>query len=244
MNALEILQEICRSLNISIPTTLTNGNDTNAQFALACLNRASAQAARAFAWQAMQRNIIFDVSTNHPAYNKSTGGLVLRKIAVDYAYPITADLYQTAGMEPVKYATADDFKKLSFYGGAGNYYFTVMGGEILFLPAPSEQGIKISLQYMSKYPVVETENNSGRRKARFDKDSDEPLLDEELLILGGICKYKMELGLEYDDALNNYNERLVRLKNTDTALSVIRPAARSKGPVSPILPGTAPKEWV
>lgn len=214
MTALQIVREIALALGLETPQTLTNANDQNAQRVLGLLNRALDAAGAAFAWQNLQKQITFRADVNSDAYNPQSGGMRLRELAPDFSAALTPRLYEAASAQEALYLSPDEFTRLSVRGTscAGGKYFSLMGGEICFLPGPENGGWKCIMRYLSKYPVCAQD---GARKRYFDADADETLLDEELLILGGVYKFKQEMGYDYADAQADYEQCLARLKAAD-----------------------------
>lgn len=234
MNALELVREICASVKENKPATLAAASDTNTQFVLSCLNRGLQKAAREFDWQALQRDVTFNANTAHDAYDPASGGLWLKKLLPDYGCAATVQMYQAASAEPVLFAQPDEFKRMQSGGGFGaGRYFSLYCNRLVFWPRLTGGAFKVTLRYQSAWPVFDPAG--GKYKARFEKDADETELDEELVILAAIYKYKQELGLEYAEAMADYQERLFRLKNTDTVQPVIRPGASCNGRVRPHL---------
>ena len=219
MTALQITQQIARVLGLDVPQTLTNGNDISTQRVLGLLNRALDTALNAYGWQALQKQVIFRADTNADAYNQATGGLKLQSLAPDFGLALTPQIYEVGSSTPVRYVTPDQYTRLLVQGaGAADKYFSVIGGELWFLPKLTQQGWKGVLRYRSKYGALGAE---GTPKRYFDKDDDTSLLDEELLVLGGIYKFKQEMGYDYADALADYEECLGRLKARDSYAPVL-----------------------
>lgn len=222
MTALEILREIARVLGLEIPLTLTNANDMSAQRILGVLNRALAQAACAFNWTEMQRQIIFSADGLTDAYDAKTGALKLSVIAPDFGAAATPRLYEKDGAREVRYVNPDEFSLLFLDGAAcARRCFSVMGGELYFLPDVKESPFKCLMRYVSKYPARAA---GGEGKSAFNADDDVSLLDAELLVLGGVYKFKQEMGYDYADALADYELRLQTLQARDGFAPVLRGA--------------------
>lgn len=220
MTALKIVQEICRVLGLDVPSTLTNASDTGAQRVLGVLNRAVAAAQKAYNWQELQKQIIFKADVLSDAYNPATGGLKLRTLAPDFGQAVTPQLYEMNALHGVYYLSPDDFTRLTVEGiGSVDKYFSVMGGELLFLPKLSENSWSCLMRYGSKYAVTDA---SGTGKAGFDQDDDESPLDSELLVLGGVYKFKQEMGYDYADAQEDYEQCLQALAQRNGYAPVLR----------------------
>lgn len=236
MTALEMLKQIARVLGLDLPQTLTNANDMNTQRVLGLLNRALDAALNAYAWQALQKQVIFRADTQSDAYNEATGGLKLQSLAPDFGLAVTPQIYEVGSSTPVCYVSPDQYTRLLVLGvGAAEKYFSVMGGELLFLPKLTQGSWKGILRYRGKYGAL---GEDGTSKRYFDKDDDTSLLDEELLVLGAVYKFKQEMGYDYADAQADYEECLRRLKARDGYAPVLYGADPDMPPVRVNIPDT------
>lgn len=222
MNALQIIQQVCATVGLDQPVSLSNAADNGAQRITAITNRAIAMIRREHPWQAMQRDIICNAFVNNPAFDKD--GINIKLLIPDYDYISTKCIYEIGSLSPVEYLEPSQFLSMqSGYSFSCNKYFTVLGNKFKFLPMLSEADFKISLCYQSNAAVIDTENKSGYKQL-FTKDGDFCDFEDELIILAAIYKYKQELGLSYAEAMADYQQRLETLKNTDTVMPVIRPS--------------------
>lgn len=213
MTALEIAKQIAQVLGLDLPQTLTNASDMSTQRVLGLLNRALDMALNAYGWQALQKQVVFRADTNSDAYNQATGGLKLEKLAADFGLAVTPQLYELGAATPVRYVSPDQYARLLVLGtGATEKYFSVLGNELLFLPKLTQQPWQGLLRYRSKYGALGAD---ATPKRYFDKDDDYSPLDDELLIVGALYKFKQEMGYDYADALADYQECLQRLKARD-----------------------------
>ncbi|WP_178337425.1 hypothetical protein [Candidatus Avelusimicrobium facis] len=220
MTALKILQEMARLLGLDLPQTLTNNADQSSQRLLGLLNRALDSAVKAYAWQNLQQQVIFRADTQSDAYNPKTGGLRLAALAPDFSLAVTPQLYELGSSLGVFYLPPAQFTQLLVQGsGAADKYFSVLGGELLFLPKLTADGWKCLMRYAS-HCAVRGDNATAKRY--FDQDSDTTLLDEELLILGGVYKFKQEMGYDYADAQADYEHCLSALRARDGYAPVLR----------------------
>ena len=213
MTALEIVQNMARVLGLELPQTLSSLSDTTAQRLFGILNRALADAAQAYKWQVLQKQIIFRAAILNDAYNAKTGGLKLSVLAPDMAHSAIPQIYEMGSSSGALYLPPDQYTQVLVQGiGGAQKYFTIMGGEIIFLPSLTQNGWRAVLRYISKNAVLD---ENGNAKASFSEDGDTCLLDDELLILGGIAKFKQEMGYDYADALEDYQKRLEELTSRD-----------------------------
>jgi len=72
--------------------------------------------------------------------------------------------------------------------------YRIRGGQLLFLPAPTP-GDLIYFEWVSKYWCTDTTGVTG--KTAMTVDTDVGVLDERLLTLGGVWRFKKAKGLDY-----------------------------------------------
>lgn len=92
----------------------------------------------------------------------------------------------------------------------------ILGDQFQFNPAPT--GVT-NFPYLSNL-YARAEN--GDLKAEFDQDDDTFVLDEKLLTLGMIWRYREQKGLEYAEDMMNYEAALSQRQVRDAGPSVIR----------------------
>lgn len=145
-----------------------------------------------------------------------------RPVPVDYDRMLTGQGMQHPdgwlwGYEP--------FESVSDYMAAmnGDFATTAGGGWIIledefkFWPATSGTA---TFPYISSF-IARADN--GQRRERFESDQDEFVLDERLLELGLMWRYKAQAGLDYGEDMATYGLALAQAQNNDKGARVIRP---------------------
>lgn len=97
----------------------------------------------------------------------------------------------------------------------------IIGNQFNFLPAPGS-GQEAEYPYITKNIV----NGVSGPKESFTADSDEFVLDERLLTLGTVWRWKEEKGLEYAEDMQTYETALSQRQAKDPGGRVIRNAPR------------------
>lgn len=105
-------------------------------------------------------------------------------------------------------------------------YWIMLGGQIQFIP-PISADTTAEFYYVSKAAVIDGDDNS--RKNEFTKDSDTFVLDERLLTLGLIWKWRQMKQLNYAEDLKNYEIRIDQLSGEDKGSRVLRLGNRTVG---------------
>lgn len=98
-------------------------------------------------------------------------------------------------------------------------YWIMLGGQMQFIP-PVSAGTTAEYYYVSKAAVLDGDTNAP--KNAFSKDSDTFVLDERLLTLGLIWKWRQMKRLDYAEDLKTYEIRIEQLSGEDKGARVIR----------------------
>jgi hypothetical protein len=102
------------------------------------------------------------------------------------------------------------YQKANVNGGIRDQ-FRVRGNDLLIYPAPSA-GETMAYEYITNY--IGTDTLGVTYKAAFTVDTDIPLFDDELVILGAVWRYKKAEGQDYSEEFNEYENRIAdEIKN-------------------------------
>lgn len=112
------------------------------------------------------------------------------------------------------------------------YYFTVRDNKILFLPEASA-GETIAFEYISKFYWQDA---SGTEIERATADTDTPILDPELYILGCRWRWLQNKRLDYAEALRDYTEALEQMMGATDPGPVLNTAGNKFGLILPNVP--------
>jgi len=102
-------------------------------------------------------------------------------------------------------------------------YWIILDGQVQFRPAV-EAGTTAQYFYISKNAVLDEDGTT--RKAAFAKDTDTFLLDEDVLILGIVYKWRAQKRLEYAQDFANYEQSLAQASSFDKGSRIVRNAKR------------------
>lgn len=103
-------------------------------------------------------------------------------------------------------------------------YWIMLGGQVQFRPAVSE-GTTAQFFYISKNAVLDPDGVI--RKPAFTKDDDKFLLDERVLKLGIIYKWRQQKRLEYAQDFAEYEQVLMQASSHDKGARVLKSPGRS-----------------
>lgn len=102
-------------------------------------------------------------------------------------------------------------------------YWILLDGQVQFRPALSA-GTTAQFFYISKNAVLDSDGTT--RKPSFTKDADTYLLDERVLTLGIVYKWRAQKRMEYAQDFANYEEALMQSSGNDKGARITTPARR------------------
>ena len=218
MSALTIIQEACRELAISIPNAAVTSNDQQVIQLLALLNTEgkSLTARPAEGWQAQQLEATFTTVATEIQTS-------LVAIAPNLKYIIDDTIWNRTNRRPIYGPLSpQQWQNRKGWFAVGPYsQFRVAGGNIEFSPVPSA-GESCYFEYVTKAWTA-----SGAES--FASDGDTSLLDEELLKLGLIWRWKAAKGFDYAEAKVEYEDRVSQAIARDTPKSKLNLSKRQTG---------------
>lgn len=220
MTLLTICQDVARQVGFAVPLSIVNAtNDKTAQQLYSLANRAGESMAKVKRWQTLVKENTFTLATADQ----------------DYAFP--ADFRHII---PETTWNRDDRRKVinplnsqewAFYKGwqtlSGlNLRARIRNDELEFEQTISSDmnGETIAYEYLSKYWA---EDSGGTAKAAFTADSDVALLDEEIITLSVLYRFKRSKGLDWESDFMDYKIELDTVKGYDSGSRNINLGANS-----------------
>lgn len=217
---LSICQDALRDVgSFEVPSTIANNSNETAELILSLINRLGRRLALIHDWQALQVEYTFTTTSGTASYVLPSG---FRKFALLTQWDRT-NLKRCNG--PTDPKTWQYIKSSGLLTQTIDRYFRIFGNEFLIYPTPDATGDTIAYEY---YSSLWCQSSGGTGQTAFAADTDVPLLDEELLILGLKAAFLKEKGEAYDEALTAYDETYRLLTGHDNGTSVIRFNNRSR----------------
>jgi len=207
MTALSSCQDAIARLVARRPNSVFASDEEICVEIASLANEAAPDIAKAYDWQALVK------------YQQTTGD----GVSLEYPFPVDYDrmVQATEIYDPNNWCWG--YEHINNYGQwtlleAQGFTITpgawmIRGNKFHFYPAPAS-GAVATFPYVSNYWAA---SSTGTEKAAFDRDDDLFALDDRLLTLALIWRWKSMKGMNYDEDL----------KNSDIALS--QAMARDKG---------------
>lgn len=211
---LTICQNVADEVGFSRPSTIVNNTDATAKQLYRLANR-TGHALKRTGWQVLRADHTFTLATATQTY----------ALPADFGYIVPNTTWDRSDDREVLNPLSP--QQWAFSKGWGlvtglNRRARIKGGLLEFdqTVTSADNGKTIAYEYVSDYWA---ESSGGTDQAQFSADTDVSKLDDELMTLGIIWRFKKAKGLDYADDLAEYAQLLNHLKATDggaTSLSL------------------------
>jgi hypothetical protein len=211
MTILSVAQDACKLIGVEVPTGLLASTDREHVELVAVATEMAQRIARGHQWQLFSR--IHTITGDGTTEDWS--------LPSDYdRMPVKAQLWSSA-LETALSPITDidkwlemDVQSFDFVVNA----WTIYGGQIHIKPALAS-GVTVKFFYQSNLIVAP---EAGANKTGFTLDTDSFRLDEQLLKLGIIWRWKESKGQSYAEWLDDFEELKERLVVRDKGSRVLR----------------------
>lgn len=200
MNLLGIVQEFCKRTGLQNPAYVSSSADLQSIQIQALLNEVCADLTSRWRWQEV---VIESTFTSVAAESQ---GLLTTLAPISFLSLVESSVFdRTQGLNVEGPIGSIEWQALKASGFSGALYrFRIQQGKLLFRPAPVA-GHTIAFEYLSSAPIYN--GIDAAYKQYFTKDTDDFLLDGELVLAGLRWKWKAEKGLPYGEEFSAYESR-------------------------------------
>lgn len=209
---LSIVNQVADRVGLVRPTGLIGSVDPQARQLLALAHQEGRELARRHPWQALT----FEHTFTTIAAETQTGAI---PAGFDRFVPNT--IYnRTTGEELRGPLTAQEWS--DYKSGISVFVYDsyrVRGEAFLMAPTP-RAGDTIAYEYVSKFWAMSAEDTTPDQQWWF-ADTDETVLDDELMILGIHWRYLRSRGLDYADAFQSYELALAQITGRDGGARIL-----------------------
>lgn len=200
MSLLTIIQDAATELKLVRPTTVIGSTDPNAPQLLALANKDGKELARRFDWQALNKEATF---TTVASETQTT----LSSLASDFGHIIDGTMWnRTQSWRVLGPLNSQEWqrKKASAAQAAIGNWFRIRGDSILFYPTPAA-GENVYFEYISNKWC---QSSGGTAQSSWVADTDTALLNEEIIRLGIIWRFRKAKGFDYGEDFRTYEAAL------------------------------------
>lgn len=207
MTLLTIVQDAARGIGLPVPSTVIGNNDDNVARLLRFVTQEGLELVDGFDWTVLQKERVFSAL----AQETQTSAL-----PADFKRFINHTFFnRTRKREVVGPLTPREWQQqVSLTATVVIDAFRVRGSDILIVPDP-QAGDSMAFEYVSRYWVDSAPADGTADAETFSGNSDAVVLDEGLLTLGAIWRYKASKGFDYAEEFRSYEIKKARLQGDD-----------------------------
>lgn len=212
---LEIFQDVCPLLNLSIPTQVINNTADDIRQLLGLANTDGRLLAQEYQWQ----RLIFETTFLTTATEAQTD--VTAALPVDFDRVVDETMWNRDTRQPVIGPLSPlRWQMIKALGGVTTWsQFRQRGNVWQFIPAPPA-GNTVAYEYMSKYWC---ESAGGTAQKKWTADTDLPKVPSLVLVLGLVWRWNKAKGLEYSEDYDTWEKM--------KANAIGRDGARKRGSI-------------
>lgn len=232
MNLLAIVQAACAELTLPVPGAVVGSTDANAVLMLALANAEGRDLARRYPWQALTYEATF---TTAAAESQGTLASIIGGTQ-ELRYIVNDTIWNRDTGEPVLGPRPgriwQGYKALTFAGPV--YEYRIRGNELLFIPAPTA-GQTCAFEYVSRHWC--TDSSGATYRSAFAADTDLCLVDDELVLMGLVWRWRKAKGFDYAEEHMTYERQVADAMARDGT----KPVLDMGGPVMGEIPLAIPR---
>lgn len=208
MSCLTVVQNACGEIGITQPTAVITNTDPQIKQILALANREGRNLARRGRWQNITQEATFTTVATE------SQGAITTIAGADFSYILFDTIWNRDLKRPVfGPLAAAQWQQLKAQSMQGPFnQFRIRGNALRFIPTPTA-GQTCAFEWVSKNWC----QNSGATSnySAWNADTDVGLLDEDVMTLGVIWRWKAAKGFDYAQDFDEYEKQVVTILGKD-----------------------------
>lgn len=209
-NMLQIIQDACTDVGQPRPSVVASATDETPRRMLRLLNKAGTQLMREFEWPTLRETETFTATAAEAQTEPSI---------TDFARlsPQSTIWHVGTQRQVIGPVSMEKWNQLHIFPtSTAQFYWTMLAGRFNIYPAPT---VSDQFRYSYVYQKWAKTPDSVTYKLEFDADDDKHDLDDEMLTLELVWRWKQAIGIDYAEDMascNRYKEVLYAgLRNKD-----------------------------
>lgn len=205
---LQIIQSVCKRIGINSPNAAITSTDNQIIQLVELCNEEGQELAERYPWQALQREHTFVTAATE----------LQETLPANLNYIVNDTIWNRTLRRPVYGPRSQQDwqqQKAMQLNGPFNS-FRIMTGQIYFYPVPAA-GQNCYYEYITNSWV----STAGGINPYWTADSDTPLLDDNLITLGTIWRWKAAKGLDYAEDFRKYEAKIADKMGRDGGKDVL-----------------------
>ena len=199
MTLLTQIQNACDTIGLSRPSVAIASTDQNVRVLLALANTEGRELLERFAWPQTQ------IEKTHTTLAAELQGVVTT-LAPGFSSIINGTFWDRTLTQPVTGPLSPlEWQTLKARTATGPYSsFRMQGGKLYAYPAPAAGNTWV-FEYQSTYFC---QSAAEANQSVWTADSDVGVLDENLMMMGTVWRFKKKNGLDYSEDFRMYEQKL------------------------------------
>ena len=194
MSLLTLVQNSCDAIGLTRPSVVISSQDQNVRTLLSLAQTEGRELLDRHSWPASQ------IEKTHTSLAAELQG-VMTTLAPGFSYITSSTFWDRTLTEPV----TGPLSPIEWQALTGPYSsYRIFGGKLYAYPAPSAGNTWV-FEYQSTYFC---QSSSGTNQSAWAADTDVGVLDENLMELGLIWRFKKKNGLDYSEDFRSYEQKI------------------------------------
>lgn len=226
MTLLEIIQGFCRRTNVPTPATVLGSTDEQILQILGLLEEEGKDLSKRGPWNALT------FEATHTTLAAIDQGAITTIAPNGFNYIKNDTIWDRTNQWPVLGPINGPIwqSSLAWTVTGPRQEFRIRGRRLLVYPAPSA-GWTWAFEYQSKNWIIDTTGVTYRKE--FVLDTDEVLLDDDVLQMGLRWRWKKEKGLDYAEDFRTYEMQVKDLLSRDGGKAILKMDRRTRRGFAP-----------
>lgn len=194
MPLLSVVKDVALRVGVTVPTVAIGSSDANILQIIGFVNEAGQELAARYSWQEITKEATFTTVATE------VQGTLATVCGADFSFVLNETMWDRTQRRPVfgpKVPAEWQQLKAQFVNGPWSQY-RIRNNQILFIPVPPA-GDAIFFEWVSKYWVATASAPTIASQTGYSQDTDSSFLDERLITLDAIWRYKQTKRLAYDE---------------------------------------------
>jgi len=223
LSCLQIVQTVCKRIGILAPNAAVSSSDAQIIQILSIIEEEGQELEERYQWTGLQTEATFTTVAD-----ELQGSLDV--IAPGMEHIVNETIWNRTLRRPLYGPKSEqDWQQLKAMQINGPFNsFRVKNNNIYFFPAPPA-GQTCAFEYITKNWI---RTIAGGTAETWTNDADMPLIDDRIIVLGAIWRWKAAKGLDYAEDFAKYERRVLSKMNKDGA----KPVLNLCGTTNEILP--------
>lgn len=201
MTLLTIIQDVADEIGLSNPSSVIGNDNRQVTQLLRLANKEGRELGDRYRWSDMMVESTFTQSA------AALQGVVKTLFGSDYSSILNDIMWNRTTQLPVLGPLAPrDWQALQAFPVTGPYpQYRIQRGSLYFSPVPDNATDTIAVEFKSKNWC---ESSGGTDQSKWADDTDVGLLDEDIMTLGIIWRWRHRKGLAYAEDFATYESRV------------------------------------